>query len=1063
MDNKFLNFFDKYGNNLNPKYNEDTGIWEGKIYVPRISINLYESSNIFISELFVKSNGHEVYGLPQSRYGNTSTTGTSWIAYWENDKTTAFELYQFELQDKPILKVLNEIEIELDNDINNSVLTTGQLQSDNIVEDLIQLNIYLMSDYEDEYERTLIIKDIITNKIIAKFEFYGETVAQDERLPQNLNLLGLNLDPEEYKVFRDSDINEALPDNDFLNNKMVELLIEARNIKPFIGTYKGLINVIKYYGYNNIQIKEYWLNVDKNSTYYGKYRTSIVKQVFDENVDFNDNTYSLPNKQFKKTNLFSLIYKINNLTGVHDKYDMPEVEETSEFTMEEVLIKLYGLKSILTKKWLSSTSKIRDIVGEGDYFGNIQQTVWIDQNRIEKIDEGINPCFRVFPSNIGFITDLRKIYDLIWPYFQTYMMNNDFSELVNNTDITLNDIKNILVAYFENYTKDLDEIIEFLKFNNIDYGEYIENIKPFINLPDQPHINLPTLKIAGTPAGYPICIQNCSFDMIWNNANVNWNELTMIGNLVFDFSFDNINFNIPTVFSIIDKISGKSISVNTTQATGSTYNAKIHSLLVEFQNQFNAGINNNENPWKQYEVSIVGNSLRVRQLFSKNVNCDFVPYTNFSYTFDPTNKKVIENKKFIKTFPTGTTMNTWETYGMGNFYELRWRIWKPITDTPAFEYVKQVSLGEPEAKNLVLVLPYAGKYSVELQLYDTFNHISQELKTDYIEVLNKNVEFVGFYKYREPKYTWNSNHDINWNKYTSYWNLPIKPRAFNWEGEANYYESLNRANYILNGPDDNMKLSYHYGENHEVNKPKYTKGAYFWDNMGPGTWDEAYHLWWNSTKVSADTPASFRIYNINPGEILKISQTLPFIGSGTHIFSSNDLELAANELNSSTNPVLSKYIYNPVYQIDTNGDINVVFIQVVARHFGLNGDWEIDESDQIYGNIFGLSGSTVDIKYPNLHETNNPTWEEIKFITDSAILPKMVFVTFTYDKSKIPGKHNAKWIIRNIDDLEQNDIYFNGRWLTYLFKFSGKYIIELELTDSNGNKSIITKNMIIVK
>jgi hypothetical protein len=49
---KFLGFFDKNGNDLNFVYNEITGIWEGKIHIPEVSVGLFESTNIFIVEEF---------------------------------------------------------------------------------------------------------------------------------------------------------------------------------------------------------------------------------------------------------------------------------------------------------------------------------------------------------------------------------------------------------------------------------------------------------------------------------------------------------------------------------------------------------------------------------------------------------------------------------------------------------------------------------------------------------------------------------------------------------------------------------------------------------------------------------------------------------------------------------------------------------------------------------------------------------------------------------------------------------------------------------------------------
>jgi hypothetical protein len=1008
---QFLGFFDKNGNDLNFIYNDSSNIWEGKVHLPQVSVNLYESFNIFIVEEFLTSGNIRKYGIPHTRDLNSiDTSGPKWVAKWDDDNNPEFILYQFKMGDNPIIEVLDVIELDITFDINQNILTSGQIQTDIIEESSIQLNIALKSENEGIFERTLIIKELDTGNTIAKIDFYGETVEEDERLPQNLYKLGLDISPEEYKVFRQSDINEELPDYDLLNHKMVELLVEGRNIQPFIGTYKGLINAIKYYGYDNIRVKEYWLNIDKESTYYGKYKATPIKQVFDKNVDFNDKTFELPNKIYKKTNNFSLVYRLNNITDSLDEYELPIVEETSEFTIEEVLIKLYGLKEILAKKWLSSNSKIIDITGEADYFSRVKQNVWVSQNRVDKINNGIEPCFNILPENRGYIRDLRTVSDIIFPKFTPFLIDPN---LAADSNIEISEIADVLLAYFTNYSPNLNTVEQ---------------------LPDKP----------GIPVGYPIVLQNCSFDTTWNQARISWNELISTGSLILDFKPNNIGSG--DIFKIRDRISGEEVSF-TVPTTTTTVEDVVNGLYNEILNELSIG---DGRPWSLYSISTEDTSndgsldtIRFRQIFSGNIGVDLI-----GEVIDMGLPQIPE-PEIIKQFTTGNSLNTWETYGIGDFYELEWNIFKKQNDTPEYNFSIRGNIGD--LNNLPLVLPYTGKYDVSLKLYDTYNQTSRTIKNDYIEVLSKNVEFVGFYKFREKNYNWLSN--TNWDFYTSYWDLPIIPQAFTWEGHASLYESLDRANYILNNSNPDMSLSYHYFDPlNPVQNTLYTPGAYFWDNMGPATWNESYHLWWSSTKVSADTPSNFRIYDVAINNTLTIQQIYPFESIGTHTFNTNDLEQAANELNNSTDPVISKYIYNPVYEIITGNNTNVLFIQAVAKYFGKNGDW----SDINWG-------SGIIIENLNFHETNNPLWDEIKFVDDNAIIPKLVFITFTYDKSKIPGKHLPKWRIINIDDPNQVDIYFTGRWLTYLFKFSGRYTIELTLEDTNGNISSISKNMIIVK
>jgi hypothetical protein len=59
----------------------------------------------------------------------------------------------------------------------------------------------------------------------------------------------------------------------------------------------------------------------------------------------------------------------------------------------------------------------------------------------------------------------------------------------------------------------------------------------------------------------------------------------------------------------------------------------------------------------------------------------------------------------------------------------------------------------------------------------------------------------------------------------------------------------------------------------------------------------------------------------------------------------------------------------------------------------------------------------------------------------------------------MPGIVSQEWKLKN-NSQNIDDIYYNNTWLTYLFKHKGDYSIELELTDVNGNKNTINKNIL---
>ena len=184
-----------------------------------------------------------------------------------------------------------------------------------------------------------------------------------------------------------------------------------------------------------------------------------------------------------------------------------------------------------------------------------------------------------------------------------------------------------------------------------------------------------------------------------------------------------------------------------------------------------------------------------------------------------------------------------------------------------------------------------------------------------------------------------------------------------------------------------------------------------------------------------------------------MQQRYPYPYTSTFVFTTNDLAQAADDLNSTTDPVFSKFIYNKVYDVDTSGNLILQFVQAVARYTGQNGNWT----------NFTWQDPFVDVRYEDLTEINNPTYNDTRFLVNGIALPKLVHVTFTYDMTKIPGKDFPIWTLKNIDSPDTDDIYFTGRWFTYLFKRSGRYELSLELQDSNGNKKKTTKNVLIIK
>jgi len=241
----------------------------------------------------------------------------------------------------------------------------------------LTLNIGFRSDDEGVYERRLRFYHIIDGKyyLLGEILVNAESIGEDERFRTLLGNFGLP-DPKDFpRLFKEADINEALPDYEIVNPKSKQMILEHDEIIPYIGTYKALINAIKWLGYEDIYVREWFKNVKENKKlslivpYNAKDRTqTILKFSPDER------------KVLKKLNQLSLNYCITRETGEIDEWGTPETENCYEYSIEEVFIKLVALKKWLEKNIIGVNARIIDITGEGIYFERYINLVWSTDN-----------------------------------------------------------------------------------------------------------------------------------------------------------------------------------------------------------------------------------------------------------------------------------------------------------------------------------------------------------------------------------------------------------------------------------------------------------------------------------------------------------------------------------------------------------------------------------------------------------------------------------------------------------------------------------------------------------
>jgi hypothetical protein len=230
-----------------------------------------------------------------------------------------------------------------------------KLNANQIEKRPLQINYGVQSEVGGVYVGTIEIVDVTftySDQIIYSSIVECEVEPEDERFGLLLENIGADINQEEELILRDSDINEDNTNYILLNQKRKEMLLQAEQIWPYVGSYKGLVNIINWFGYYDIRIKEYFLNVNKEDVYYNKYRqVQIPFQLAEKGIQ-PESINLVPSNYYRKTNLFGLFYDIVKDSGEYDEFGIPVTEDAFAFTNEEVLIKLFALKNFLKQKFL---------------------------------------------------------------------------------------------------------------------------------------------------------------------------------------------------------------------------------------------------------------------------------------------------------------------------------------------------------------------------------------------------------------------------------------------------------------------------------------------------------------------------------------------------------------------------------------------------------------------------------------------------------------------------------------------------------------------------------------
>lgn len=1181
-----LKFFDSNSDELNLVYDEVNEVWGGMIYLPEVSTGLYETLTIYMFEEAVGSLGETKYIKPITQ---NSTYGLDIKLDFVDEYDTSKDIFMYKtnVEDGELYVEHEKTQNTEFSPANNTVAINPngiKTVNSSLENTPIQINIALKSDEEGYHNRTLNIYEMTNGVIsheIANIKIYGETVGEDERLQDLLTNMGMSLKPTDYIIFEDSDIKEGGIDWKLINRKRRELLLQASEIKPFIGTYKAILNAIKYFGYENLTLKEYWLNINEQSENFGKLKAvAVPNQDIKGFLSAKNSDIEIPSSNLKKTSRFSLVYRLNNFNGEFDKWDIPQVEEATDFTPDEVLIKLYGLKKKLQKDYLPLQSRIVDIVGEGDYFSQFNINTWNNQQNIQTQNAGLDLVYNIFPNDKDiYIEDLRKVDRRFTGKGQDLeaLANTDFSYGIEGywkmgegdtfpklTDFTGNGnngvMKNMTANDIVTTTSSQNISTKCAAFDGINDAVGVvtgDGLNPTKALTINTWVNYNDWSQGSASEHRKIisCHDNGGFGLQWNNKRIigsariagaggqlvmsgynkmsndtgsgfyatadDWHMISMtfdgrylklyidgqqqddggapqdqtiaynVGQLAHTKDFFSLNgdnntieyspnhphdifigaeptYNTATTlttlsefwYGLIDDTAIWSRALSATEISD-LYN-DMTEIKTNLNNSIEVSVKNFYNKYDSIDMSTYNDSdagpIGAPMILDASESLP-QSWDDASFSYD--------EAAISYTTETSSSNNlmTWDNWWTRNIYEVEWRLMGPNGYDRSFRGPIENFLEFP------LVLPYHGKYSVEMALYDLYNVRSVLFKKDEIEVKQKNVEFYGLYQSLNDEPIWDDG-TYAWKTAGAIWDLAGENTTSVDDFLATYYLTLDRANYI-NGDQDGWEFSTveRYGGVNEIN---YTSGPYAWGNLSKLNWNDGVDTSWDMTKIDFDENASFDIRfngnaSVSTSNILSISRYINGILTNESYtvtstlpataFDMNAYQNIADELNGldeATYPILSSFNYNPLH-FDINYDgINDITSRIVAVAKLPLSSYDIESV-----NFTGSLPTRLRADIVNNHKANNPKYNTAKVIKSHSTIHKFNHMTFSFDNSKAPGIVEHEWTIKN-NTANVDDIYYSNKWLTYAFTEKGNYTISLETKDVNGNINKATKNILTI-
>lgn len=819
MEAKNLHFFDKSGYELNFEWvditnssGKDFGYWQGNIYLPKVSLGLYANTSIYVLEEVTDENGNKSFVFPK-KDNEHSAIRFNWdilnkfvdeffmFTFDSTYITTETSALEYSVEDGPTLRK-KDILLQTRFDTYEVNLETVNVNK------ALPIHVAFTSPVKynaTTFKRTLVMESGFRQ--IARITFFAETVEEDERLKALCSNFGYNITPSDEVIFKKSNIKEPKTDYQLLNEKRKELMINGHEIYPYIGSYKALINALKFFGYDNLNVIDLWQNVNEDSENYLKiYYVKKYTLTKSEVVYTNDHNITLPSNDYRKSPNIALSYYINrpkkNDEGdyEYDVFELPYTKEEFNYTIEDAVIKLFALRDKLNKDFLPGSSRIIDIIGESSYYGLCEFNHHFTLGSTSTINVGKDLSFSAYPNTEIRITSDKLlneyIYDkLINGWNTTYknlssiignIKSNNLGEITltesnleehgsgiinfianklkEDSDATNNDYSQLkLCEYYKDFYKALnvkhtikDDIVDDL---NDYYAKNYNYTSTYMHTEEDDSDSDDDAEISIITKNENSISEDENNDLISVVIN---SKLKKIPDKAF---YNNDTLETVTIKYGITEI-GKWAFRHCTKLTTVTIPntvKKINYLSFGYcRNLTQIKFAGTEEEWNEIEKNNNWNSYSPNIKINCDENLKITSYDGYNLSA----KVVLTNNSLPeKTFGEMeyTFGNIPEYYHFNDisykeYTNIEWSI--TYSDNQVDEDLENINVVKnygkqtfsetkggllSEYNSCYFELPYVGYYDVKLSLIDNFNNVSSKILTKYIKVQPYNIDIRGFY------------------------------------------------------------------------------------------------------------------------------------------------------------------------------------------------------------------------------------------------------------------------------------------------------------------------------